>query len=109
MVGVLSRDGKTEIDVSAVKSSEATALFIIGVSFGGIFGGAFVSGVLGISGAMVLPLIGAAGVVAYGAARLAWKLRSRWWERRIARLVERVSSVVQEVAALTSPGAGGES
>ena len=109
VVGVLSRDGKTEIDVSAVKAREATALFIIGVSFGGIFGGAFVSGLLGISGAMALPLIGAAGVVSYGAARLAWKLRSRWWERRIARLVERVSSVVQEVAALPSPGVGGES
>jgi len=103
IVGISSRDGKTEIDVSAVKSTEAGMVHGLGIPFGGAFGGAAVAGLLGMSGPAALPAVAAMGALSYGAARLGWRLRSQWWERRLRRVVERVSSIVQDVA-LLPPG-----
>ena len=44
------------------------------------------------------------GLVAYGGTRLAWKARSAWWERRLQRLVDKLSGVAREVARLPAPG-----
>jgi len=107
ILGISSRDGKTEIDVSAVKTNEASAVHAMGIPFGGVFGGAAVAGAVGLSGLTALPVIAAAGVVAYGATRFGWKLRSQWWERRLRRVVERISSIAQEVAVLP-PGDAAE-
>ena len=99
IVGISARDGSTEVDVSAVKSMEAGMVHALGISFGGIFGGGALAGLLGVSGPhFVFPLIAAVGTLAYGATRLGWRLRSRWWERRLRRLVERISSIAQDIA-----------
>jgi hypothetical protein len=100
IVGISSRDGTTEIDVSSVKSQEAGIMHGLMVPFGGIFGGAALSGLLGVSGAGVLPLIFAMSGVSYVATRFGWKARSAWWERRLRRLVERLAAVAQESARL---------
>ena len=100
IVGVSSRDGATEIDVSSVKSQEAGLIHGLMVPFGGIFGGAALGGLLGFTGTSVLPLIVAMSGVSYVAARLGWKARSAWWERRLRRLVERLAAVAQETALL---------
>ena len=80
---------------------------MLGVAFGGIFGAAGLAGLLGISGPGVVPLIGLMGGVSYGVTRLGWKARSAWWERRLQRLMERLTGVAHEVARLPSPEAGG--
>lgn len=103
IIGISTRDGRTEIDVTAAKSTEAGIIHGLGISFGGIFGGAAVAGILGISGAGALPLVATMGALSYGATRLGWRLRSQWWERRLRRVVERISSIVEDVAML-SPG-----
>ena len=54
IVAISSRDGTTEIDVSAVKSQEAGLIYGRMVPCDGIFGGAALGGLLGISGANVL-------------------------------------------------------
>lgn len=106
IVGISTRDGKTEIDVTAVKKTEAGMMHGLGIPFGGVFGGAAVAGLFGVSGPAAIPAIAAMGALSYGAARLGWRLRSQWWERRLRRLVERISSIVQDVA-LLPPGGGG--
>jgi hypothetical protein len=105
IIGISSHDGKTEIDVSAVKSAEAGMIHGLGIPFGGVFGGAAVGGLLGLSGGALVPVLVAAGGVSYAAARMGWKMRSKWWERRLEKVVERVSSIVQDVALLAPPGA----
>jgi hypothetical protein len=107
IIGVSTRDGRTEIDVTAAKSTEAGIIHALGISFGGIFGGAAVAGIWGLSGALAVPVVAAMGVVSYGATRLGWRLRSQWWERRLRRVVERISSIVQDVAML-NPGESAE-
>ena len=92
IVGISSRDGRVEIDVTAMKAGEVGLLFGMAVPFGGMVGGAAVASLLGVSGA---PLIAAMAVVSYGASRIAWRLRGEWWERRLRRLVERISSIAQ--------------
>ncbi len=103
IIGISVRDGKTEIDVSAVKQTEVGLVHAIGIPFGGLFGGGAVAGMLGLAGAGTLPLIAAMGGLTYGATRLGWKLRSQWWERRLRKVIDRVSSIVQETA-LLPPG-----
>ena len=100
IIGISSRDGRTEIDVSATKSTEAGLVHALGISFGGIFGGAALAGFLGVSGPWALPLVGMMGVVSYGATRLGWRMRSAWWESRLRRVIDRVSSIAQDVATL---------
>lgn len=101
IVGLSTRDGKTVIDVSAVKAMEASTVHALGIPFGGIFGGAAIAGFLGMSGGpAVLGTVGAMGVASYFATRFGWKLRARWWERRLRRVMERLTSIVQETARL---------
>jgi len=107
IVGIASREGKTEIDVSAAKATEVGMIHGLGISFGGVFGGAAVSGLFGLSGGAALPLVAAMGALSYGATRLGWRLRSQWWERRLRRVVERTSSIVHDVALLPPEGESG--
>jgi len=102
IVGVSSREGTTEIDVTSSRSSEAGLFYGLMVPFGGIFGGAVLSSLLGIGGAAALPLIAASGAVCFVGTRLFWKARSKWWSRRLRSLVERVASMVQEAAAVSA-------
>ena len=108
IIGISNQGGKTEIDVSATKWTEVGFFHGFGIPFGGIFGGALVSKFLAISGPAALPVIAAMGVVSYVGARLGWRLRSRWWERRLRLVVDRISGIVHDVAARTpdesSPG-----
>ncbi len=106
IVGVMNREGKTEIDVTSTRSGEAGLFHGLGVPFGGILGGAGIAGALGLSGAAVLPFILGSAGLSYVGLRAFWKYRSRWWEERLGRVVERVASVAQEVAVaeLTSGG-----
>ena len=104
ITGITSHDGKTQIDVSAVKSAEASMIHALGIPFGGVFGGAALAGLLGLTGGAAVPFMVGAGGASYGLARLGWKLRSQWWERRLEKVIDRVSSIVQDVAQLASPG-----
>jgi hypothetical protein len=106
IIGISSRDGETEIDVSAVKSTEASMIHALGIPFGGVFGGAAVAGLLGLSGGAAIPAIVVAGGASWGAARIGWKARSFWWERRLRKVIERVSSIVQDVAVIAPPDDG---
>jgi hypothetical protein len=103
IIGIVARGGRTEIDVTAARGQEAGLLHGMGVPMGGLGGGAALAGAIGVTGPAVLPLIAAAAAVSYGLVRTGWGLRSRWWERRLRRLVDRIASVVQEVAALPPP------
>lgn len=104
IIGITSRDGRTNVDVSASKSEEATVITILGTCFGGIALGAGLAGVLGISGAAVLPGIGAMAAFSYLGTRTAWHYRSRWWERRLRAIVDRVAGTVADTAVLPPPG-----
>lgn len=108
IIGITSHGGKTQIDISAVKSAEAGLIHGLGIPFGGILGGAAVAGLVGITGGAAVPIIVAAGGVSYGLARLGWKFRAQWWERRLEKVMDRVSSIVQEVAKLPPPGSEGD-
>lgn len=108
IVGLASRDGSTDIDVTATKSEEAALIHGLAVPFGGIFGAAMMKGIVGFTGAQALPFIGLMALVSYGGAWLGWRMRSRWWERRLQRLMDRLTSTVQDVARLPSPDPGGE-
>lgn len=102
IVGVSSRDGTTEIDVTASRSGEAGLYYGLMVPFGGIFGGAVLSSLLGMKGVAALPLILASGAVCFVGIRLFWKARSKWWSKRLRSLVERVASTVHEAAAVAA-------
>lgn len=106
IIGLSSRDGRTEATVHAARIQEAQLYHILGVPFGGIFGGAIVAKTLGLSGAVVLPLIGAISIGVYGLMRMGWKARSRWWERRVREILDRIMTIVQGVATLP-PDDGG--
>jgi hypothetical protein len=70
----------------------------LGIPFGAAFGGGAVAALVGATGVAAAPFVAGMGVVAYGATRLGWRLRSAWWERKLRRVVERMSSIVQDVA-----------
>jgi hypothetical protein len=105
IIGIKSSDGKTEIDVTAMKSGEVGLLYGLGIPFGGVLGGAAVAALVGFSGGAAVPFVAAAGLASYGVGRVAWRVRSEWWERRLRRLVERVSSIAQD-AVLPPPPDG---
>jgi hypothetical protein len=100
IVGVSARNGRTEIDVTAARGQEVGLLHGMGVPMGGIGGGVSLAAAIGLSGTAVLPLVAAAAGLSYGVIRAGWSARSRWWERRLRRLVDRITSVVQDVTAL---------
>lgn len=100
IIGIVARDGRTEVDVTAARGQEVGLLHGMGVPMGGLGGGAALAGAIGVTGPAVLPLIAAAAGVSYCVVRVGWGARSRWWERRLRRLVDRIASVVQDVAAL---------
>ena len=108
IVGITSRDGRTNIDVSASKSEEATVITLLGSSFGGIALGAGLAGLLGLSGPAVLPGIGAMAALSYLGTRTAWHYRARWWERRLRELVDRVAGAAADTAVVVTPGEGQE-
>ncbi len=108
IVGLVSRDGSTDIDVTSTKSDEAALIHGLVIPFGGIFGAAMMKGLLGFTGAQALPFIGLMGLVSYGLARLGWRMRSRWWDRRLRQLMDRLTATVQDVARLAPPEAEGE-
>lgn len=116
IVGLSSRDGRSEIDVTAQRSGEAGLYFGLGIPFGGLLGGAVLSALLGIKGAGALPFILGSAALCYLGTRLFWKSRSKWWSRRLRSLVERVAATITEAAALREdaaaralPGSNGES
>lgn len=100
IIGISSRDGTTDIDVSANRSGEAGMFFGLVLPFGAMFGGAALSSLLGLTGAMAAPLIGLMAGVSYVGTRLFWKARSKWWGKRMRTLIEKVSATVQEAESL---------
>jgi hypothetical protein len=105
IIGLSSRDGTTEIDITATRTGEAGLVFGLVLPFGSIFGGAALSSLLGLTGAGAIPLIGLMAGVSYVGTRLFWKARSNWWGKRVRTLIEKVASTVQEAASL--PGRSG--
>ncbi|MEQ9399215.1 MAG: hypothetical protein RJQ04_08575 [Longimicrobiales bacterium] len=104
MVGLASRDGVTEIDVSVRRIGEVGLWFGLGMPFGGIFGGAAVgAGLLGLSGPAVLPIIAAMAVVSYGGMRALWSILAGVWERKVHRLADAVTGAAQDVAVMPPP------
>jgi hypothetical protein len=97
MVGISSREGQTDIAVSAVRQGEAGLFGGLGIPFAGIFGGAGIAGLIGIAGPAVLPLIAGIAGVSYGAFRLAWRRRAKWWENRLRALSERITTLVEDI------------
>ena len=95
IVGISSRDGVTDIDVTAARSGEAGMIHGLAIPFGGIAVGVIAAKALAISGPLVLPLIGVGGLASYVAARFSYGLRARWWEKRLQKVVSRLRAVVQ--------------
>ncbi len=100
MVGLVSRDGMTEIDVSARRSEEVGLWYgLVGIPFGGALGGAAVASVVGVSGApAVLPIVGLMAVTGWGGLRFLWSRLSKAWESKVNRLADAVAAAAQEVA-----------
>lgn len=101
MVGLSSRDGRTEIDVSARRGSEPGMLHGLGAPIGGLVGGGLLGGVvLGLSGPLILLPMAAMTVVSYGGTRWIWKRVAPRWEARLERLADAVAGAAAEVAVL---------
>jgi len=96
VIGVVSRNDATEIDISASRSGEAGLYHGLGIPFGGLLGGVALGALIGLSGPPVLPLVAGAAGVSYLGARLVWRARSAWWERRLRNVSDRLSSLVQD-------------
>jgi hypothetical protein len=106
IVGVTSRDGRTEVDVSARRGPAVGLLHGMTAGLGGVFVGGTVAGLLGLAGPVVLPVLGGAAGVSYLVSRQAWRLRSRIWEERLRRVTTRVSEAAAQVARLPPPARG---
>lgn len=107
MVGLSSRDGVTEIDVSARRGGEVGMIHGLGVPFGGLAGGGLIGGLLlGMSGPMILLPMAAMSVVSYGGARWLWKRTGPRWEAKLERLADTVAAAAAEVAVATDQGQG---
>ena len=97
-IGISPKQGVTEIDVSANRRGEAGLLFGLGVPLGGLLGGSAVAGLIGVAGTgAAWPVAAAMAGVSYGLARLGWRFRSAWWERRLQQKVDDLSSTVQNL------------
>lgn len=108
IVGVSSRDGRTEVDVSAARGSEIGLIQGLGIPFIGMIGGALTLGALGVSGpAAALPLMGMWATAAYLGGRLLWKQRAKWWEGQLERITNRLSTIAQSAPALPPPEESG--
>lgn len=108
LVGVATRDGATEIDVSARRGEEAGLAFGIGVpagamALGGILGGA----VMGLEDLPLLLVMVVMAAVIYGGMRFAWRFVEAFWERRLQRLADAVEGAAAEVAVLPPAGGSG--
>lgn len=100
IIGITSRDGVVEIDVVAEKAAEVGLIYGMLVPFGGLLGGVAVAELFVLTGGLAaIPVVAAAGL-SYLGVRIGWGMRSKWWERRIGRITERIGSIVQEVTAL---------
>ncbi|KPJ83394.1 MAG: hypothetical protein AMS19_04600 [Gemmatimonas sp. SG8_23] len=100
IVGLSSRDGSTQIDVSSVRSSEAGLIHGMIIPFGSLLGTAALADVVGVSGSGTIFLMVAMAGLVYAGTRFAWGLRSRWWERRLRSVMERLTATVHDVARL---------
>lgn len=106
IVGVVSRDGRTEIDVGARRGGEAGLIHGLMVPFGGIGGGAALAGLLGLSGAAeVLPAIGVALGLSWVVTRTWWRYASRAWERKLRDVTGRITDAAATVVRLPPGGA----
>ena len=103
VVEVRSRQGHTEIDVSANRSGAAGLLVGLTSGLGGIGLGAITAGAVGLSGPVVLPVVLAAVGGTFLGARGVWKLRSRAWQQRLEALSHRLAGAAGEVARPPSP------
>jgi hypothetical protein len=99
VVGLASREGMTEVDVSARRGSEVGLLQTMGILTGTFVVGLPVgAALLGLGGAgLAATMAGAAGA-SYLAGRSMWKWAAARWEERVERLVESVAATASEVA-----------
>lgn len=95
IVGISSRDGVTDIDVTTSRSAEAGFIHSLLVPFGGLAIGLTTANALALSGAIVAPLIAGGALVSYVGTRFLYGQRARWWEKRLEKVVGRLSSIVQ--------------
>ena len=103
LVGLASREGITEIDVSVRRSGEIGLLYGLAMPLGGVLaGGALGSAVLGLSGPVLLPVMGAAALAVWGGLRPVWSALARRWEAKVDRLADAVTGAAEEVAVLES-------
>lgn len=104
IVGISSREGMTEIDVSSTRTGEAGLLHGLGIPFGAMGLVGILTSTLGVSGpSAVLPLLALSAAGMYGAIRVGWGLRARFWERRLQQVVSRLTNIVQGAATLEVP------
>lgn len=100
IIGVSSRDGATEIDMTANRAGEAGLYHGLGIPIGGVVGGAVLAASFGLSGPLVLTAIAGMSAASYGLTRLVWRKRSEQLERTYRRVMQRAASIVQEAARL---------
>ncbi|MEM7415277.1 MAG: hypothetical protein AAF389_07260 [Gemmatimonadota bacterium] len=104
-IGVVSRDGTTEVDMTVNRSGEAGLLHGLGVPLGGLLIGAVTAASTGISGPIVVPVMGLAAGGVFVATRLMWRKRSQYWDRKLRKTMQRISSIVQESTRMPSADA----
>lgn len=102
-VGVSSRDGQTEVDMSVNRSSEPGLIFGLGVPLGGFLIGILTAAALDVSGVAAGGLIAAGMAAAVPPSRWFWGWRSKNIEARLRKTMERVSSIIQEAARVAPP------
>lgn len=98
VVGVATKDGRTEIDVSALRAQEVGIFYGLGVPMIGVLGGALLSSTFGLTDLAALSAMVATSAAAYLGVRFGWRYRARWWERRLRKIVDRLGAVVHGIA-----------
>lgn len=107
IVGVDSRDGSTEVDVSASRGGEVGLWHGLTGPFAAVLTAAVMKGSFGVEGGEALAAAVVAGGLGYLGSRTFWKYQSARWSRRLRRLAERVSEAASRVA-LAPPAEGGD-
>lgn len=102
VIGVSSKEGRTEVDVSAMRSSEATMVHLVGVPMTGLATGAVLVTTAGLAGPAGVAGVLGATAVSYVLARVGWRVRAGALERKLHDVLRRVTGVVAERAARTS-------